>query len=306
MTGRLNENAPDIIPYWIDHSLGEGLNEIERKQPLFFKITGNTMKIALLNTPYLFTYGRIKSGHNCSFPMGLGYIASYVRSFGHRVQLFDPEAHRVPLSKMWDQIRDFSPDLIGVTSVTANFQLAKQLVVEGKKIGRYVIMGGPHVSALPKNSLQSIPSLDAVIVGEGEIPVLTIADNFDKHKEIDFGQVPGAAFYTDGRFRRNVRAKLIEDIDTIPYPARDLVDIDVYRLHGHFQRGKKSATILSSRGCPSKCTFCGNLVMKRRFRPRSPDNIVGELEHLANDYGIGHFHFVDDCFSYDIEGRTKL
>jgi len=259
------------------------------------------MRIVLINPPSLFAYGKINTGHNCSFPLGLGYLASYVRQFGHQVALFDPEASRSPFERMWEQIDAFSPDLVGLTSVTTNFTVASHLVDEAKhRLRCYVIMGGPHVTALPSTSLQAAPGLDAVIRGEGEIPLKIIAEQFDRHGKVDFRTVPGATFYQDGSFQETPRPQPIEDLDLIPFPARDLVDLSWYRLHAHFQRGKRSATILFSRGCPSKCTFCANVVTGRRVRTASPQYFVDELEMLVNEQGIRHFHIVDDCFTADM------
>lgn len=258
------------------------------------------MKLALINTPYLHTYGKISISHNCSFPMGLGYLAAYLRQHGHLVKIYDPEARRMPLETMWEELATFKPDVVGITSVTSNFMLAKKLVAEAKKkLSCSVIMGGPHAAALPRSSLMGTPDLDAIIVGEGEIPLFHLAQGFNQNGRVDFQQVESAAFFDGGEFVKTRHAPLIDDVDSIPYPARDLVDMSVYRLHGHFQRGQRSATILSSRGCPSRCTFCGNFVMGRRFRPHSPEYFVGELEMLVNQYGIRHFHVVDDCFSFD-------
>ncbi|MDD5492143.1 MAG: radical SAM protein [bacterium] len=256
------------------------------------------MKIALINPPSLYVYGKIRSGNYCSFPLGLGYIASYVRQAGHTVRLFDPEPSQIPLENVLDQLAEYSPDIVGITSVTSNFMLARQIAIDVKKrLGCRVIMGGPHVNALPKSTLQSTPAIDAVIMGEGEIPTLALANYFDAHGDVDFRQVPGAAFIKDGKYWENPRAELIIDLDSLPYPARDLVDINLYQLNPHFQRGKKSATILSSRGCPSQCTFCANLCLGRKFRAHSPERLVGEMAHLVEKYGIRHFHIVDDCFT---------
>ncbi|MDD5492727.1 MAG: cobalamin-dependent protein, partial [bacterium] len=247
------------------------------------------MKIALINPPSLYVYGKIRSGNYCSFPLGLGYIAAYVRQAGHTVRLFDPEPSQTPLANVLDQLAEYSPDIVGITSVTSNFMLARQIAIDVKKrLGCKVIMGGPHVNALPHSTLQSTPAIDAVIMGEGEIPTLALANYFAAHGDIDFHQVPGAAFIKDGKYWENPRSELITDLDSLPYPARDLVDINLYQLHPHFQRGKKSATILSSRGCPSQCTFCANLCLGRKFRAHSPERLVGEMAHLVEKYGIRH------------------
>jgi len=256
------------------------------------------MKIALINPPSLHVYGKIRSGNYCSFPLGLGYIAAYARQEGHVVRLFDPEPSRMPLETMFKQLEDFDPDVVGITSVTSNFMLARQIGIDVKRrLGCRVVMGGPHVNALPRSTLQSASAIDAVIMGEGEIPMLALADYYDAHGNIDFNQVPGAAFIKDGQYRENPRPELIADLDALPYPARDLVNINLYQLHPHFQRGRKSATILSSRGCPSQCTFCANLCLGRKFRFHGPDYFVGEVEYMVGHYGIRHFHIVDDCFT---------
>ena len=113
------------------------------------------MKIALINPSSLYVYGKIRSGNYCSFPLGLGYIAAYVRHAGHVVRLFDPEPSRMPLDTMFAQMKEFNPDVVGITSVTSNFMLARQIAINAKQLlGCMVIMGGPHVNALPRSTLQ--------------------------------------------------------------------------------------------------------------------------------------------------------
>ena len=256
------------------------------------------MRIALINPPSLAAYGKIRSGHHCSFPLGLGYIAAYVRQFNHQVIILDPEAARISEEAMWAQIEAFKPDLIGFTAVTSNFMQARDLIRQAKEqFGSLVVIGGPHATALPQTTIESCVGLDAVIRGEGELPILEIARQFDETGKVDFDKVAGAAFYVDGKLQKNLKAPLIESIDDLPPPARDLVDLSWYSLHPHFQRGKMSATVLSSRGCPSRCTFCGNLCTGRIFRPASGVRFVDELETLVREYGIRHFHIVDDCFT---------
>ncbi|MFH1478132.1 MAG: radical SAM protein [Verrucomicrobiota bacterium] len=267
----------------------------------------NFMKIALINPPSLYVYGKISAGNYCSFPLGLGYIASYLRQAGHEVRLFDPEPSGMPLKIMFQQLDEFCPDVVGITSVTSNFMLARQIGMDVKQqLGCRVIMGGPHVNALPRSTLLGTPSIDAVIMGEGEIPMLALANGFDARGDVDFAKIPGAAFIEGGQYRENPRPELIADLDALPYPARDLVDINLYQLNPHFQRGKKSATILSSRGCPSQCTFCANLCLGRKFRAHSPEYFVTEMEFLVKTYGIRHFHIVDDCFTANSLRVSKI
>ena len=176
------------------------------------------MKIALLNPPSLFAYGKINTGHHCSFPLGLGYLAAFVRQFGHQVAIYDPEASRTPLSEMWANMERFKPDLIGLTSVTSNFNVASRLATEAKsRMNCYVIMGGSHVSALPEISIAATEGLDAVIRGEGEISLQKMAEQFDNMKAIDFSRIPGAVFFQEGECQKVPRSKMIQDLDQLFY-----------------------------------------------------------------------------------------
>ncbi|MCX5786761.1 MAG: radical SAM protein [Elusimicrobia bacterium] len=258
------------------------------------------MKIALINPPFPLSYGLIRFGNYCGFPLGLGYIAAYARKAGHTVKIFDPEPYRMPMELMWAKVEEFRPDIVGITSVTSNFMLARQAAIEAKRrLGCLVVMGGPHVNALPRSTLQSVPALDAVILGEGEIPMLALANEFDARGKVDFNKIPGAAFIEGWEYREIPRPEMISELDRLPYPARDLIDIGLYYRHRFSRRGRKSVTLISSRGCPSQCTFCANLCMGRKFRAHSPEYVAGEMAYLVEKYGIRHFHIYDDCFTAD-------
>ena len=268
------------------------------------------MKIALINPPLPRPFAIIlKLVHYreiYSIPLGLAYIAAYARQAGHTVKIFDPEPCGMPLELMWRKIEEFRPDIVGITSVTPNFMLARQLVIEAKRcFGCLVVMGGPHVNALPRSTLQGLPELDAVILGEGEIPILDLATEFDARGKVDFNKIPGAAFMEGWNYKETPRPELISNLDALPYPARDLVDINLYTRRYPFL-GKKRMVLLSSRGCPSQCTFCANICMGRKFRARSAADVVGEMEYLVEKYGIRHFQFADDCFTAAPERVSEI
>lgn len=257
------------------------------------------MKIALINPPSPpLPLWILRVINSYSIPLGLAYLAAYARRAGHKVRIFDPEPSRTPLELMWKEVAEFGPDLVGITSVTPNFAMAKELALEAKKrFGCLVIIGGPHANALPRSTLLGVPGLDAVVLGEGEIPLLAIAEEFDSAGKVDFNKIPGAAFLEAWKYKETPRPELISDLDSLPAPARDLVDIKLYYPNRWFFGGKKSTTLLSSRGCPGQCTFCANICMGRRFRPRGPENVVGEMESLVREHGLRHFKVYDDCFT---------
>lgn len=258
------------------------------------------MKIALINPPFPQPLWILRATSSYNMPLGLGYLAAYARQAGHVVKIFDPEPRRMPLELMWKEVGEFKPDLVGITSVTPNFTLARDLALEAKRrFNCLVVMGGPHANALPRSTLLSAPGLDAVILGEGEIPLLAMAAEFDARGKVDFSGIPGAAFLENWKYRETPRPELISDLDTLPCPARDLEDISLYYPHRWFFGGKKSTTLISSRGCPGQCTFCANICMGRKFRPHSPEYVVREMAQLVRRYGLRHFKIYDDCFTAD-------
>ncbi|OGR42366.1 MAG: hypothetical protein A2X35_01290 [Elusimicrobia bacterium GWA2_61_42] len=265
------------------------------------------MKIALINPPFPQPLWILRATSSYNMPLGLGYLAAYARQAGHVVKIFDPEPRRMPLERMWQEVEEFRPDLVGITSVTPNFMLARDLALEAKRrFNCLVVMGGPHANALPRSTLLSAPGLDAVIMGEGEIPLLAVAAEFDARGKVDFSGIPGAAFLENWKYRETPRPELISDLDTLPCPARDLEDISLYYPHRWFFGGKKSTTLISSRGCPGQCTFCANICMGRKFRPHSPEYVVREMAQLVRRHGLRHFKIYDDCFTADPQRAAAI
>ncbi|MBN1824468.1 MAG: cobalamin-dependent protein [Endomicrobiales bacterium] len=264
------------------------------------------MKLCLINIPYLEVYGKINMGHNSAYPLGLGYIAAVAKERGHEVLLLDPEAEGKDLVSVVDRLRDFRPDLVGLSCVTANFTIAcRWASVIKKELPVLLAVGGVHVSALPEKSLQDCPDIDIVVIGEGEYVVSALCDFIEK-KELDLAAVPSIAYRKHGKVVINEKKGFIEDLDRLPYPDRTQVDVGWYRLQPQFERGKLHATILSSRGCPSSCTFCGNITTGRKYRPHGAVYFVNELEYLVKKYGIRHFHIVDDNFAADRDRVVRI
>lgn len=234
-------------------------------------------------------------------PLGLGYIAAYLRRAGHDVGIYDLNASGLTEELFLREAAAARPDLVGITTFTPSFMRARALAAEVKRrLGCLTVMGGPHATALPRSTLGAVPGLDAVIMGEGELPMLALAREYDARGSVDFSSVPGAAFMAGGQYRENPRPGLLEDLDALPYPARDLSDRPVYFTRRWLHAGQKSVTVISSRGCPGQCTFCANICTGRRFRPHSPAHFVGELELLRAAHGISHFMIYDDCFTADV------
>ena len=261
------------------------------------------MKVILINTPYLYIYGPINVGRNSTFPLGLGYIAAVLRDAGHEVTLLDPEPLGMSLTNIGKKLAEESPGVVGITCATPNFGMACQIAQVTKQATDAVtVLGGVHASALPEAVLSNHPEFDVIAVGEGEYTMLELCNN-----AIDLPAVKGIVFREGDSLHRTSPRPFTTDVDKLPFPARDLVDLNKYRLQVHLDRGKRSTTMITSRGCPYRCTFCASyLTTGYRFRARSPEYVVREIEHLVDNYGIELISFVDDTFTVDQERAKRI
>jgi len=266
------------------------------------------MKIQLINTPYLETYGSLKRIAAVYFPLGLGYIASILRENGfYEIDLFDPEAEKSNWEDIKARITSFGAQIIGLSCVTATYPAAKKIAKLVKSINRktLVVIGGVHASALPKETVKDCPQVDLVVVGEGEYPFLEICQKLEKKG--NFNDIPGVVFRQKSKIFSTPKREFILGLDKIPFPARYLVNLDNYKTPPHMDTGEKSVTLISSRGCPAQCTFCAShVVAGRRFRPHSPEYVVREIDYLQAKYGYGYFIFEDDSFTIDKERVKKI
>lgn len=265
------------------------------------------MKIALINPPYLLIYKKLNIKQDASIPLGLLYIAAVLERAGHKVQVFDPNLHNTPLFELIDELKAFNPDLLGLTAVTPTFNAAQRIAGE-LKINFPdipIVMGGAHVSALPEESLELIPGVDFMVVGEGESTVVELVGLLENRKN-DFSAVKGICYRDKKKVILNPAREFIQDLDTIPYPAYHLLPIRKYAPSVVYRIREDSTFVMSSRGCPATCTFCANEVTGRKLRTYSVDYFFGLIRHIVNVYGIRHLHILDDNFMADQNRAVKI
>jgi len=238
-------------------------------------------------------------------PMGLLYLASVLRQAGHRVRIIDGEVERIGHDAMAEIVAAERPDLFGITSTTAQATRAFALAeaVKRRVPETFVVLGGPHASSLPERSLQEAPSLDAVVFGEGERTILEIMDRLRSGATLE--GVHGTAFRDKDGIVVNVSRALVDDLDSLPFPAWDLIPMQKYVASTWFPNKVKQYTnIFTSRGCPYGCTFCGaKTTWTRKFRARSPENVIAEIEEVYTRFGIPNFFISDDLFTLK---RTRV
>ncbi len=227
-------------------------------------------------------------------PTGLAYVAAALEG-GNKVKIIDMPAEKKDITKVKKEIETFKPDILGVYCATYRVAHANQVINATKEVDANIrtIMGGPHASLLAEDVLKENPNLDAVVCGEGDMTVPELANAWDSG---ELAKVKGIVFRENGRIVRNPPRPLIDDLDSIPYPARHLLPMDKYRLFETF----KIATMVSSRGCPYGCHYCSvSAIYGRKWRARSAKNVVDEMEHLCDNYDLDLIMFFDDNFDLD-------
>jgi radical SAM superfamily enzyme YgiQ (UPF0313 family) len=256
------------------------------------------MKISLVNPPYLKNYGRLNVGRNFNFPMGLGYVAACLEQAGHAVEIIEPEILGMTDREIGDHFREYRPDLVGFTCTTSTVNSCSKISEIAKATCNCkTLIGGVHASALPEVTMRQFPTFDFLSYGEGEYMTVELVDRMETAAP-DYSGVLGLAYREGSDVVLNAPRPAITEMDSIPLPARHLVDLHQYRPQPLFYKGLPYATINTSRGCPAKCTFCASFnSLGYRLRPHSSDYVVEEIDILVNKYGMRHLHFVDDTFT---------
>lgn len=232
------------------------------------------------------------------FPLGLGYIAAVLEKNNIEVEILDGLVKGLSLEKIADFIQDSPPRVLGITTLTPNIKTAVELAREVKLINRDIItvFGGPHAMHDHYNLLKNY-DVDFVVFGEGEFIFLNLINALKGRYPLD--DVRGIAYREDGKIRWNKGSVFVEDLDNLPYPARHLTDFDAYLKHFTHDLSY-AAQILTSRGCPYRCAFCGSGSTFFKWRGRQAESIVNEIEQIINTYPrTKSISFMDDNFTLD-------
>jgi radical SAM superfamily enzyme YgiQ (UPF0313 family) len=195
----------------------------------------------------------------------------------------------------------FDPDLVGFTAMTNNYRSVEELLpLLKQRLSCPIVLGGPHATLFPKR-LVANPHIDYVVYGEGEETMRELVSAFQEHGPRPplerLGQILGLCFEDHGQAICNPPRPLIEDLDALPFPARHLLDLSRYPLYT--SSGEPMVTVLSSRGCPYRCSYCYKGILGRSYRQRSPDDVMAEIHHLMEAFDYRAFYFIDDLFTFD-------
>ncbi|MBU0518352.1 B12-binding domain-containing radical SAM protein [bacterium] len=273
------------------------------------------MKVLLINPP-------LKSSNPdepVPFPLGLGYLAAAVRDAGHQVTLLDgslglsvSEPHEelfyigLSIPEIVTRAIQEEPEVIGISiPFTSRLKVSVEILQRLKKTMPDVpiVAGGMHATVDPEALLDN--GVDAVLLGEAERSFVKYL-----HDGCIKGDLTGVAHHWEGSKQIRIQTDHITDLDELLFPARDLVPFETYlkRSGGRWIRqGLKVASVISSRGCPYRCTFCSAFrVAGRKYRKRSPENVLAEIDELVHRYKTDVIAFEDDNLTADRQRAVDL
>lgn len=240
--------------------------------------------------PNIYSSKAINNPEYSSPPLGVAYIAAVLKENRFKVAIYDMHIKALQPEDIIKQYRNTKPKIIAISATTPTFpnalRIAKLLKAWNKNIK--IVIGGSHATSSPKECIES-DSVDYVVIGEGEITMLELVNSIiidnrsiEDVKGIAYKDINGDIQYTENQER-------ISDLDTLPYPARDLLDIESY-----YQKG----SIISSRGCPYNCNYCScATIAGHTYRTHSVDYVLNEITFLIKNYGFKYFDFHDDTFN---------
>ncbi|MBU0762308.1 MAG: B12-binding domain-containing radical SAM protein [Candidatus Altiarchaeota archaeon] len=239
-------------------------------------------------------------------PLGLCYLAAMMRAKKHSVDIIDAEFEDLRISEVVSRIKASKSDIVGFTCVTATYDVTVEIAkgVKGYDSDILTLIGGPHISAEPETTL-STGFFDIGIIGEGEQTVVELLDAIEK--DIPLERVDGIIYRGPNSIVKTRPRKPIEDLDQLPYPARDLLpDIRLYKPSSKNYKRLPTTTMVTSRGCPFGCKFCDQSVFGRRYRQNTAEHVVNEIKILVKEFGIREIFFTEDTFTVDKERVEKI
>ena len=260
-----------------------------RKSPVILqRLDEQMIKVVLINaiSPYL---GMIDYS-DIPIPYGLGYLVAATRQALPRID--------ISIADDMDELMARKPDIVGISAMTDNYAIAVQW---GRRIKATlnvpIIIGGVHISLAPE-SMESC--FDVAVMGEGEITFVELLRSFIRHSRLEHAEladIPGLYFHDRGKPVLTASRPLIEDLDTIAFPGKDVLVIAASRYRPY---------VFSARGCPYNCTFCSAKALFKGYRSHSIDYIVRQIQDLIAHENVSHIYFADDLFFANKEKLEAL
>lgn len=257
-------------------------------------------KFILVNPPLTMEerYGKLAASGNRLSPLNLCHLAAVLKEEDLEVSIFDTALYNLSREEVARRILERKPDYLGLTATTLNIISAGLLASEIKKRAKdiRIIIGGPHLTFLPEETMSRFPAFDLGVIGEGEETLKELIGFLIQGRSLE--TVAGLIFRSNGGLKRTLPRPFIQDLDRLPLPAWELLpDLGkFYCSPPHSYIRIPSGAIVSSRGCPGKCIFCGAGIFSRHMRAYSADYLIRMMSILKKDYRIRDIYFIDDNF----------
>ena len=253
----------------------------------------------------------IKAAHHSplqegiTHPLGIMTLASVLRSKGYLAKIVDTRILKPNIIRI---IEEYKPDFIGISAITYEsdnmFQIAKKIKQYNKNIP--IIAGGPFPTSSPEEVLNSI-YIDFIVLGEGENSFPLLLHSIEENL-LDISKIDGIGYKNQSKIHYKQSNNYIENLDSIPLPAWDLIDLVPYfhyKAESNMPPPRRYASLFTSRGCPYKCIYCHNIFGKK-LRTQSVKRIIDEIIILKDQYKINEFEILDDSFNIDKQRVIKF
>lgn len=278
-----------------------------------FEYGPKDLKVLLVNPPVSFDvfYGEwdMSDVKSSSPPLGILSLASMIRKYGYPVKVVDAHADGLNIEQIKQIIKDYQPDVVGVTAMTVMISAAAEIANAVKEVDSNIvtILGGVHVTAEPIETLRRYSQFDYAVVGEGEVVFTEFLNKTWKDNNVhnNWRNCLSLVWREGDKINVNSRRAFFKSLDEFPPPAFDLVPnlFNHYRLSVFGTKKFKSVGLVTSRGCTGKCTFCDLGVVGRGYRANTAQYLIDLMKELYHKYGVSDFLFYDDLF---VGSRPRL
>ncbi len=261
------------------------------------------MNVLLINPPFdpeesVGESSSVRFVLNITPPLGLAYLGAVLERAGHRVKIIDYTA-RYPYPPLPDILKEFHPDLIGLTATTPSFESASRMAKElrARAPSARILLGGAHVTCAAEAAM-GCGFFDVGVLGEGEDTIVELAEHLSEGSFTGLEEVRGIIYPHGKEFRRTPSRPFIQDLDSLPYPAYHLLpSLDHYHPTPASYRKLPVGIMMTSRGCPFQCTFCDRSIFGNITRFHGTERVLAEVEWMLNDLGAQEIRFFDDTFT---------
>lgn len=256
------------------------------------------MEILFINPPtsQKERYGKLKDIGTLQPSLGIGYMAAVTEERGHGVKVIDSEAMKYDYRDIRRLIEEFKPDVIGMQTYCTNLSRCYKVAEIAKELDKdiKIVFGGAQSTLFPEEVIKD-KNVDFIVHGEGERTFIDLLDALIKKDS--FKNIKGLVWKNKGKIIKNEPQDLIKDINKLPFPARHLFPMEKYHSSANL-RGKKTLNIMTSRGCPFRCTYCsGHRTFGKTHRFNSTEKVIEEINSLIDDYNGDSIQFYDETFT---------